>query len=499
VTDVTTNMSFTLRSTNSKTLSALLCSIEHVDSNDEVTIRGLCFDNRRVNPGDLFFAIPGASHDARAFIPDAISRGASAVIAEAGGDLPTNASVPIIEVTELKKHLSEIAARFYEFPANDLHLIGVTGTNGKTTCCYALASLLKNEFCAHIGTLGAGFIDDLQPTGFTTPDAIQLQQTLSFLRENHARYVAIEVSSHALAEHRVAAVPIETAIFTNLTQDHLDYHGTMEAYANAKMQLFTRDGLQHAIINADDPLVDTLEKRIASDVAVYRYSLHDSNSACYLTDLVLSHEGIKASVVTPFGGGELVSPLLGRFNASNLLAVLTAMLCLGVDIEEALARIHHFTGPPGRMQRATFADKHVVVDYAHTPDALLQVLTTLREHCTGELTCVVGCGGNRDQKKRAPMGRIGETHADRLILTNDNPRFEAPEAIINDMLAGLKDPKRATVIFDRKEAIGHAFACAKPGDMILIAGRGHECYQEIAGRKFPFSDIDTIAKFASES
>ncbi|MNO69636.1 UDP-N-acetylmuramoyl-L-alanyl-D-glutamate--2,6-diaminopimelate ligase [compost metagenome] len=460
-------------------------------------IRELTLDSRAVKPGDLFLAIPGGRQDGRAHIADAIARGAAAVAYETEGaaELPA-CDVPLIAIKGLGAQLSAIAGRFYGEPSRGLDLVGVTGTNGKTSVSQLLAQALDllGERCGIVGTLGTGFYGALESGRHTTPDPLALQATLANLKQAGARAVAMEVSSHGLEQGRVAALAFDVAVFTNLSRDHLDYHGSMEAYAAAKAKLFAWPGLNCRVINLDDAFGRQLavEKHASR---VMGYSLEDPAAFIYCREARFSDAGVEAQLVTPQGEGVLRSPLLGRFNLSNLLAVVGALLALDYPMGDILGVLPRLQGPVGRMQRMGGNGKPlVVVDYAHTPDALEKVLQALRPHVNGQLLCLFGCGGDRDKGKRPIMAQIAERHADRVLVTDDNPRTESSAQIIDDIRAGFAHPETVTFVPARGEAIAQLIAAAGANDVVLLAGKGHEDYQEIAGVRHPFSDLDQAAK-----
>ncbi len=455
--------------------------------------------------GDVFVAVPGARVDGRDFIAQAVAAGAVAVLTEAyngtetgtaaGPDLAALEAVPIIQVSGLAAQLSAISARFYADPSAHLTVTGVTGTNGKTTCSQLLAQLFDvlGETAGVMGTLGWGAVgvadEGLVDTGMTTPDAIHTQQILAALRDQGVRRVVMEVSSHSLVQQRVAAVHFDTAIFTNLSRDHLDYHGSMEDYRAAKAQLFAQPGLRRAIINRDDPAGLAISRNLPVGIDRYLYAIADRQADIHAATCTLSAQGIEAHIVSPWGDGVLRSQLLGEFNLGNLLAVVSAACAQGFALSNVLAAVPRLTPVPGRMQLVDAAlPPMVVVDYAHTPDALHKALAALRSHCVGELWCVFGCGGDRDRGKRAQMGAIAEAHADRIVITSDNPRGEKPQRIVDDILDGIRSGS-AQVMTDRREAIRYAILTAQPGDMVLIAGKGHETYQWVGENRWPFSDM----------
>jgi UDP-N-acetylmuramoyl-L-alanyl-D-glutamate--2,6-diaminopimelate ligase len=465
-------------------------------------VTGIAIDSRKIQAGDLFLAYRGAVADGRNFIADAINNGAVAVLCEdaAPDKYVLSTRAPIIIVPDLKKQVGLIAAKFYGYPSSKLTLIGVTGTNGKTSITQFIASVLTDLDlpCGVIGTIGVGFLGKLLPMANTTPDPVTLQRSLFQLQKEGAQAVAMEVSSHSLMQQRISGIDFKIAVFTNLTHDHLDYHETMENYGVAKKMLFRLPGLQYAIINADDGFGQKLIKELKTSLKVYAYTIKDTPAEAPMLkaeDIDLDIAGINASVITPWGEGLLKSQLLGRFNLSNLLAVLAVLGIMKVNIVDALAGMEKLETVKGRMQTFGGSKKPlVVVDYAHTPDALEQSLLALKECCHGAIWCVFGCGGDRDRSKRSIMGQIAERYSDHIVITNDNPRAEDPQQIISDILQGLLCPWAVEVEQDRRAAIAHAVDCAHEKDVILIAGKGHEDYQIIGREKLPFSDQEVVAK-----
>jgi UDP-N-acetylmuramoyl-L-alanyl-D-glutamate--2,6-diaminopimelate ligase len=465
-------------------------------------VRGLRLDSRTVGPGDIFLALPGMRRDGRDFIAAAAAAGAVAVLAEEQGlaaynELLSALRIPVIPVSGLAARISAIAGRFYGEPGTALTITGVTGTNGKTTCTHLLAQLfaLLEAPAGIIGTLGAGVLGDtdaLADTGVTTPDAILTQRLLAEFRDQGVRRVAMEVSSHSLDQQRVVGVPMHTAVFTNLSRDHLDYHGDMIAYRAAKARLFQQPGLANAVINMDDPVGAELLGTLPAGVVGYGYSAQGGVAALRALDARFSAAGVRARVVTPWGEGTLVSALSGGFNLANLLAVIGAACVQGFELAAVLAAVPQLRAAPGRMQSVGGAEgPRVVVDYAHTPDALEQVLAALRASVAGgRLWCVFGCGGERDRGKRPAMGAITVAGADRAVVTNDNPRGEDPDTIIAEILSGVaaNQRDRLWVIPERRAAIERAITAASPADIVLIAGKGHETWQEIAGVRWPCDD-----------
>lgn len=489
-------------------LSELLTGIYDDIVDRDPLIKGLCQDSRQLKPGELFFAYPGIGTDGRHFIKEAIAKGAAAILVESEGNINANlpaATIPIRPIRHLASQLGPIAARFYDYPSRYLPVLGITGTNGKTSCSQFLADSLQRlqKPCAVIGTLGNGFYDQLKPSQLTTPDAIELQQLLADFRTQQAQAVVMEVSSHRLAQHRLNGTEFSVAAFTNLTRDHLDYHGTMEAYAKAKRSFFDLPGIQQAVLNADDPYARHWLQELAKQLPVYAYSLHKPRkSLSHIPHIAvkkydLSHRGLQAEIDTPWGEVFIENPfLMGLFNLSNLLLVLTVLKSLHFSLAEIAQVICQLKGIKGRMQAFQVPGKAlVVVDYAHTPDALQQVLRALRWHCKGELYCLFGCGGDRDRGKRPLMAAIAEREADHLILTSDNPRNEDPQQIMQDIQQGLSGKKPVYQEQDRQAAIRYAVQKAQPNDIVLIAGKGHEAYQLIKGIRYAFDDALVVQRY----
>lgn len=467
----------------------------------DVTVDGICLDHRQLKTGDLFIAMQGRHHDARRFIGDAIAAGAAAVFKSADSEaeqIQWIGRVPVIPCLNLECDVSSIAAEFFARPSSRMNLLAVTGTNGKSTCTHLLAQLysLLGEKAAVAGTLGYGIVNDrdgkvgdLIETGMTTADAVASQAMLAELEAAGAKAVAMEVSSHSLDQHRVAAVDFDVAVFTNLSRDHLDYHGDMDSYGAAKRTLFLQPGLKHRIINQDDAFGRRLLKEFKARGAL-AYSLRDTNADLYLSNIQLNVDGFRAELHSPWGTGLVSSSLLGEFNLSNMLAVIAVACAQGRDLSTVLKVIPELKPVAGRMESLPDAqDVMVVVDYAHTPDGLEQALRALRAHCEGELHCVFGCGGDRDQGKRPLMAAIAEKHADKIYVTSDNPRSESQREIAADIRQGFAQPESVKFIDDRNSAIEQAIAAAAAGDCVLIAGKGHETYQQVGDRRLPFSDV----------
>jgi UDP-N-acetylmuramoyl-L-alanyl-D-glutamate--2,6-diaminopimelate ligase len=463
-------------------------------------VRGLQTDSRRVQPGDLFLALPGMLADGRDYIGDAVASGAGAIAYETddGYRLP-GAPVPAFGVSGLRHQIGVIADRFYGAPSRRLVVVGVTGTNGKTTCTQLLAQALDQppRRCAVIGTLGSGFPGALNASIHTTPDAVSVQRLLADFLDRGAAHVAMEVSSHALEQGRVNGVRFHVAVFTNLTRDHLDYHGDMTAYGQAKAKLFAHEGLKYAVINHDDDFGRRLLADVGAPVTCLSYGIEGGDVRA--REVRPSPEGLWLRIRTPHGETELRSPLIGHFNVYNLLAVLATLLALGMELRDAATRLARAQAPAGRAERFGGARglPLVVVDYAHTPDALEKILTALREHTRGKLCCVFGCGGDRDRGKRPVMGDIAERLADVVLLTDDNPRHESGDAIIADIVGGMRAAPR--IIRDRRNAIATAIEGAAEGDIVLIAGKGHEDYQQVGDERRPYSDRDTVRTLLGEA
>ncbi|HEX5352634.1 MAG TPA: UDP-N-acetylmuramoyl-L-alanyl-D-glutamate--2,6-diaminopimelate ligase [Rhodanobacteraceae bacterium] len=508
----------------------------------DIVVSGLTLDSRSVRAGDAFVALAGAKHHGIEFAEAAVARGAVVVLAERPGPetgglgpktpasstsvssaqtaaLDTNlyesrknpvtpvfgprspVPGPVLWIDNLRTHLGEIAARFFDDPSVSLRVIGVTGTSGKTSIVQLLAQALAHlgHRAATIGTLGAGLHGALRVGERTTPDVIRVHGLLAEFRGAGASHVAMEVSSHALDQHRVDGVHFDVAVFTNLTRDHLDYHGTMEAYGAAKSRLFGWPDLDAAVINVDDAFGRVLAARLPGGVQLLRYGIDSADADIRAQDVHTHSSGIDFELAIPGGTGKLRSRLLGRFNVANLLAVAGTLAALGVPFKQICAALEALQPISGRMNRLGGGGLPlVVVDYSHKPDALEQVLTTLRAHCEGKLVCVFGCGGERDAGKRPLMGAIAERFADVVVVTDDNPRGEDGDAIVAQIIAGMQAPEHVAVERDRARAIDLAIAQAQPGDVVLIAGKGHETYQEVAGSRRPFDDL-SVARATLEA
>ncbi len=455
----------------------------------------LRLDSRQVQPGDVFVAIPGLVTDGRKFIAQAIMNGAAAILYEPQDWTLTNvATIPHIAVENLDQKIAAIADAYYGQPSRDIKLLAVTGTNGKSSTTHYIAQFFHalHLKCGVMGTVGNGVYPDLQTAALTTSDCCTLQAYLRDFLEASAQYVALEVSSHALDQRRFAHTQIDTAIFTNLSQDHLDYHQNMQAYFAAKCKLFTDFNARNCIVNLDDAYAEQIIAVIPKHVNIVTYSLHNQKADVFMQGDVLH---------TPWGIGVLQTQLLGAFNLSNLLAALSCCAVQNIDLQLLLQLATSIRPVLGRMQLIStdgLAQPKVIVDYAHTPDALAKVLQALRAYKPRKLFCVFGCGGDRDRSKRPLMLQAVKANSDEIVITNDNPRTEDKMQIVQDMLAGTTDLQNITIDLDRAQAIRNTIARASADDIVLIAGKGHEDYQIIGATKYAFSD-QLIAKDALEN
>lgn len=459
----------------------------------DIAVSGLVLDSRDVRPGDAFVCVAGFGAHGLNFVQQARANGAVAILYD--HPAPEGIAVPAdaIAVPGLRARMGALADQFHGQPSRSMTMVGVTGTNGKTSTVQLLGQAWQRLgiTSGSIGTLGVGLYGQVVPTGFTTPLVLQMHQVLAQLRDAGATATAMEVSSHALDQGRVDAVHYDIAVFTNLTRDHLDYHGSMDAYGAAKARLFQRPGLKAAVINLDDAYAPTLLALLDPAVAVVGVSSRGAASArLQAADIVMDSAGLHFQLRADGQQAAVDSPLLGRFNVDNLLAVAGVLLAQGQPLAVIASLLGQLRPISGRMNKlgGQAGQPTVVVDYAHTPDALLQALSSLEDHVDGLLACVFGCGGDRDAGKRPQMAAIAEAHADRVIVTDDNPRSEDGDAIVADILAGFARPETVAVQRDRALAIDSAIATASAGDVVLIAGKGHEPYQEINGVKHPFDD-----------
>lgn len=460
-----------------------------------IKARALTLDSRTLTAGAIFVALKGQQVDGHDFIDTAIRRGAVAVLAERHTDR-TAASVPVCVVADLRRRLGDLAHRFYGSVSAKLRVIGITGTNGKTSTSQYIAQAFASlgQSCGVVGTNGQGLWGQLRPMVNTTPDVISLHAELAAQYQQGAEVCAVEASSHGLHQHRLDGVRFGTAVFTNLSRDHLDYHATMAAYGRAKWQLMSWPGLQHAVVNLDDTWVQTHLASIKAET-ITTYSIE--READVFARAVHCHSGgINAQLITRHGDADLHLSLIGRFNLSNILAALAVLLAEGITLATAvqvLAAAHPVVGRMEILQQP--GSPTVVVDYAHTPDALAQALQAAREHVPARLGVVFGCGGDRDRGKRPQMAAVAERHADFIIVTDDNPRTEDAAAIRAQISAGFSATAPYEVIADRQAAIVSALDRCTPEDVVLVAGKGHESYQDIAGVKHPFSDQATVRRW----
>lgn len=473
----------------------------------DVHVKGVTSDSRQVVAGNLFIACVGDPQRLQSFVAQAQDKQAAAVaIDDTQLQLleASNFTVPIIPVTQLAQQQGKLAAQILAQPSAKLNLMGITGTNGKTSISHYLAQAHNNMgfTCGVIGTTGNGLLNNLQAGPNTTPDAVSVQNLLAQMLDQEAQACAMEVSSHGLDQHRVNGCEFDIAVLSNLSRDHLDYHGTMQAYAQAKAKLFSWPGLRHAIINIDDKFGQALIDEIASDVRLWTYSTRSKAGqvAISVAEVNYTRHGLEAVINTPLGSLELATSLYGEFNLSNLLACLGVLLAKGYSLAAIQPALKTLTPVAGRMEKYLGGSGlTVIVDYAHTPDALRAALQATRQHLdSGQLWCVFGCGGDRDQGKRPLMAKIAEQWADSIVVTDDNPRYEDATVITQQIQAGFTDHGKVEVINNRKQALEFALQHAKPMDIVLVAGKGHEVYQEIAGQRHHFSDRAVVASLLQE-
>ena len=486
--------------TDQITLNDVLSKLDLPPADVNPALTHITLDSRTIVGGELFIAIPGIQSDGRRFIADALTKGAAAVLVDDSEGFASETVVHpglVLVVPGLKNKVGFLAHYFYQQPSEQLRVMGVTGTNGKTSCCWFTAQILHRlgERCALLGTVGRGLPDQLEASLNTTTDVLSLHRYMAELVADGIPALAMEVSSHGLDQGRVSGTVFQVALFTHISRDHLDYHGTLAEYAAAKARLFSQCSYRYAVIGKDDVFADLMISSCSPGADITTWSLEDTSADVYLRDIVALPQGFRATIHTPWGTGELNSPLLGRFNLENLLAVIAALCVQGYPLAQILSVIPDISPPPGRMQRC--GDQPLVlVDYAHTPDAISSVLGALREHSRGDgqIVCVYGCGGDRDRGKRPLMTAAALAGADAVVLTSDNPRSEDPEQIFADALTGVDDTdrQRIRVISDRSAAISAAISSADPGDMVVVAGKGHENYQEIHGVRHHFDDVEQV-------
>lgn len=480
------------------TLSELLRDVADVATGENRKITGISIDSRTVGHGHLFIGMPGVTSDGRQYIDAAIKAGAVALLMETGDGYEVPAvGVPVFRVPKARSIVGLLLNRFYDFPSQKLTVIGFTGTNGKTTCSQLLSRVLDGprHRCAVIGTLGSGYPDAQDPGIHTTPDIVSLHRMLAGFADSGASAVCMEVSSHALEQGRVDGIAFDVAVFTNLTRDHLDYHGDMDRYAAAKSRLFVVEGLKYAVVNLDDPYGRRLAEKTAN-VTVIGYGIQAGDIRA--DNIRATATGMSMTLVIDRERHDIHSGLYGQFNISNLLAVAGVLHALDWTPTDIATGLSGLTPVPGRMEpfRGGGGTPVVIVDYAHSPDALEQALTALRPHAEGQLWCLFGCGGDRDTGKRPLMGRIASELADKVVLTDDNPRTESPEKIIRDIEEGMESPHQ--VIQPREQAVRRVIEAAGTRDLVLIAGKGHEDYQEIDGQRAHYSDRELVQQILGE-
>ena len=473
----------------------------------DIAIKGLCADSRQLRLGEAYVALQGERVHGLDFI-DTVSATAAVILVDADdarSRQSSHAALPMVRVPKLADRLGEIASRFHQQPSHQLPVCGVTGTDGKTSVCRFVVNALDRlgYRAGYIGTIGWGIGDDLSPNPLTTPDPVQLQKMIASLYADGAQFVALEVSSHALVQGRVSGVEFDVAALTNLGRDHLDYHIDLASYRAAKSRLFAWPSLSAMVVNADDDFGRFLHQQYQGQVPVTTYSLVDAGgrgdeSALFASDITADVQGLQFVLHAGKRQWQVDTGLLGIFNVQNLLTAFGILRAFGLDQADCAAALADVSPVPGRMQQiSSSAAARVVVDFAHTAQALESALAAMRLHCKGDVWVVFGCGGDRDAGKRPAMARVAERVADHVVVTNDNPRTESPDAIIRDILAGMQAPEQATVLEDRSDAIRHALAAASADDWVLVAGKGHEDYQIIGEQRLSFSDAAEIESFAT--
>lgn len=481
-------------------LSKLLDGIYQVPAVLDTLVYDIQIDSRRVKKGDLFIALSGARFPAEAHLEEAVARGANAILVEGdahSGRVHESGDAVELYLPDLRAITARLADKFFKAPSSDISVIGVTGTNGKTSVSNYIAQLLTQNGLKTgvIGTLGCGFpdaSDTMLPLERTTPDVVEVHRSLARLRDSGAKCVAMEVSSHGLEQGRVDSVRFEGAVFTNLTHDHLDYHGSMKAYGAAKAKLFVMPGLKYAVLNQSDAYARTIKEELNNKVQCFFYG--ESSLADVSAKELAYEQGIKATLLHGNTSVDLNSRLVGQFNLYNVLAAVSVALAKGIALEK-LKGIDDIQSVPGRMDIfRRHESPTIVVDYAHTPDALENLLNAVRAHCKGKLFLVFGCGGDRDTDKRSEMAKIAERLADYIVLTDDNPRTEDPGAITDAILQGFSNTAEVSVEHDRAKAISNAVALAAERDWVVVAGKGHEDYQEIGGKRLAYSDLKQARK-----
>lgn len=480
--------------------------IQRAEILNDLKITGLALDSRKVKPGDLFLGYPGADLDGRHYIRQAIEKGAVAVFQEfdKGMDrLSWQDKVPIIGIKNLSQKISGIAAEFYQHPSKNMLVIAVTGTNGKTSITHLLAGAFSQlgKKSAVIGTMGSGIFGGIYDTEYktTTPDPIKLQSILRHFHDEKVEIVAMEASSHALHQYRLSAVNVAVGVFSNLTRDHLDYHKNLAHYADAKRRLFEMPCVRQGVFNLDDKVGAEWMQRFRDRYSTCGYTIQgekndQKNWTVSAHAIQFLSSGFRCQVETPWGKGALESSLMGDFNVQNILSVLSVLGMQGYSLETILPALSALKPIPGRMQILGGKGSYplIIIDFSHTPDALEKALRAARKHCLGKLICVFGCGGNRDRGKRPEMGKLAESLADQVIVTDDNVRKENPGQIVNDILAGCQNPDKMCVLHDRRAAIQQAIQQAASDDVIVLAGKGHETYQIIGDHYLPFNEEQIV-------
>ncbi len=468
-------------------------------NHSETLINGLSLDSRSTSKGDLFIALQGLQQHGLEYSQQAIARGAVALAWESSRQVTVDelhSTIPCLEIDKLQDKLGLICQRFYHNPSSQMNVIAVTGTDGKTSVSHFIAQALKqlDLSCGVIGTLGYGVYPNLDNASHTTPDAVRMHGLLRNLHVNDVNNAVLEASSHGLSQGRLNGVDVDTAVFTNFGRDHMDYHKTMDDYFNSKRLLFQNPNLKNAVINIDDKAGMRLAKEFSGQLEVIAYSIKGNpiNTYPYISAINIKYVagGVSFEIDSSWGNAVVITDLIGKFNISNLLAVLGVLIASGVEFKSAVKVISKIQTVPGRMEFIVRNGSMpvVVIDYAHTPQALINVLKVLREHCAGKLWCVFGCGGNRDQGKRRLMAQAVEQYADIAVITDDNPRFEDPEEITNEIQSGFSSSSHYTLIHDRCGAIEYAIQNAHDEDVVLIAGKGHEVVQIIKHDYLQFDD-----------
>ena len=467
----------------------------------DIEVLGIANHSNKVKGGDLYLAIQGLRSHGLDYLPQAVARGACAVAWQNESRQIGHCEIPSVKVAGLSNKVGIIADRFFNYPSQAMEVVAVTGTDGKSSVCHFIAEALSqpDEACGIIGTLGYGYLAQLQSTTHTTPDALQVHKILYQLQQNKTTKVVIEASSHGLQQGRLNGVALDVAVFTNLGEDHSDYHSSRANYAAAKQKLFEFPGLKTAVINIDDTFGATLPTVCNSNVSVLTYSTQSSAAHAYLLEAKMKPQGLSVTASVLGQRLRIKTALFGEFNAYNLLATMLVLRTQGLTSDEIVARLNDIHAVRGRMQRLGNDQTPVVfVDYAHTPQALEQALIFCRHYTQGRVFCVFGCGGNRDRSKRALMGQIAEHYADQVVVCDDNPRHENPDAIFTDIVSGMRAAPNIKLIHDRARAIEKAIRNATRNDVVLVAGKGHENYQLIAEHKKAFDDAEWVQKVCEE-